>query len=116
MRLVTINTGKCDGPYDRRLELLGAGLSALKPDVVALQEAFVAADGSADTAGYLANHLGLHLSVVRARSKPRTIQGRTVVSDSNVALLSRERVLESEAWPLPSHPDDGQRVALLARV
>jgi len=77
MRIVTINTGKCDGSYRRRLELLAAGLAALDPDVVALQEAFVACDGSADTAAYVARRLGLHASAARARRKPRTVEGRT---------------------------------------
>jgi endonuclease/exonuclease/phosphatase family metal-dependent hydrolase len=98
------------------VELLAAGLAALDPDVVALQEAFVASDGSADTAAYLAQRLGLQARVAHARRKPRTVQGRTVLSDSNVVLLSREAPLESEAWPLPSHSDDGERVALLIRV
>jgi endonuclease/exonuclease/phosphatase family metal-dependent hydrolase len=116
MRIVTINTGKGDGLYARRLELLAEGLGALVPDVVALQEAFAVADGSADTAAFLAQRLGLHVTVAPARRKLRWVDGRQVQSNSSVALLSREPLLETQRWPLPSHPDDGQRVALLVRL
>ena len=39
LRIVTINTGKCDGSYRARLRWLASELSRLVPDIIALQEA-----------------------------------------------------------------------------
>ena len=65
MRIVTLNTWKNEGDYARRLPLMRDGLAALSPDVVCLQECFVA-DGF-DTAAFLAAELGLHLYAAPAR-------------------------------------------------
>lgn len=116
MRLVTINTGKGDGAYARRLDLLVDGLRPVAPDVLGLQEALVASDGSMDTARYLADRLEMHAVSAPARRKVRQVEGRDVLSESNVALLTRLPVHDSHALRLPSDDADGDRVALLARL
>jgi endonuclease/exonuclease/phosphatase family metal-dependent hydrolase len=68
MRLVSLNTWKAEGDYVRRIDAMAAGLSALSPDVIALQEDLRTADGLTHTALALARALGLQLSWVPARS------------------------------------------------
>src|SRR3954453_16495858 len=89
MRVVTINTAKGDGEYAERLRVLADQLGALQPDVVAVQEAFVACDGSLATANRLASTLGMHVNYASARKKPRSVDGRMVASESGLALLTR---------------------------
>lgn len=111
MRIVTLNTWKNEGEYERRLVLMAEGLAALEPDVVLLQEAF-ACDG-ADTAAVLAARLGLSVSAFPARMKPRRHLDRQVLSTSGLAILSRGP-LRTRAKVLASHPLDGERIAVLA--
>lgn len=108
MRIVSLNTWKNEGDYPRRLRLMGDGLAALQPDVVCLQECFVGAGW--DTAGVLANRLGLILHAAPARRKPRFHQGELVRSSSGLAILTRQ-LGASEAIDLPEDPNDGQRIA-----
>jgi len=116
MRLVTINTAKGDGRYAHRLEALAWQLGALRPDVVLLQEAFAACDGSIATAAYLGKALGLDVAYVPARRKERVADGRVLLSDSGLALLSRLPIAESKPLALPWDPADGERIAQLAVV
>jgi endonuclease/exonuclease/phosphatase family metal-dependent hydrolase len=119
MRIVTINTGKGDGAYRRRVELLTEGLRTLQPDVVCLQEALLASSDAGqrlDTAGLLASGLEMHVMAASSRRKVRLVEGQAVLSRSNVALLSRAAPLDWHAVDLPSDPADGERVALVARL
>jgi endonuclease/exonuclease/phosphatase family metal-dependent hydrolase len=116
LRVVTINTGKCDGAYRARLGWLADELCRLDPDIVACQEAFLAEDGSADTAGELARWLGLYLITAPARFKQRVCEGRQLAGWSGLALLGRRPWLEPRVIPLPSDERDGERVALIARA
>ena len=59
LRVVTLNTWKCEGDYRARLPRMAAGLRALDADLVCLQEVFACAAPSADTAAWLADALGL---------------------------------------------------------
>ena len=115
-RLVTLNTWKCDGAYRQRMALMAPGLRALAPDAVALQECFVADDGSADTAGLLCAATGLRSQAVRARHKRRAFEGREVASWSCQTVLHAHPVLRSEALLLPSPPGDDDRLAQLVRL
>lgn len=112
LRLVTLNTAKCDEPYWQRLALMAEGLGALAPDVVALQECF-ACQLHADTAAMLAHVLSMHSSWAPARRKVRAWQGGEHESDSGLAVLTRRRPLASAVVELPSDPRDGQRVSQL---
>jgi endonuclease/exonuclease/phosphatase family metal-dependent hydrolase len=108
MRVLTLNTWKNDGDYGRRLGLMCEGLAALSPDVVCLQEAFTA-EGF-DTAGRLAEYLGLTLHAAPARFKPRRHEGHLLDSTSGLAILTRWPGT-SASLPLPSDPADGERIA-----
>jgi endonuclease/exonuclease/phosphatase family metal-dependent hydrolase len=111
MRLVSINTWKGDGDYPRRLGAICTGLSALSPDVVALQEDLRTDDGGMHTAHTVAGALGMFLSWVPARPKNRLVGDDVVACTSGLALLSREPVLEQRILSLPDDPRDGQRLA-----
>jgi len=115
LRVVSINTGKGDCAYRRRVELLGSGLSALSPDLVLLQESLKSADGSLDTTRQLARRLSLQASFVPARFKRRDVEGDWLDTWSGMGLLSR--AVPDQVWPvvLPQDERDGERVALVAR-
>lgn len=108
MRIVTLNTWKNEGDYARRLPLMRDGLAAMAPDVVCLQECFVA-DGF-DTAAWLAHALGLDLHAASARTKTRLHDGRDLMSSSGLAILARGAGTSARR-ELITHPADGDRIA-----
>ncbi|MDZ4317608.1 MAG: endonuclease/exonuclease/phosphatase family protein [Phenylobacterium sp.] len=114
MRIVTLNTWKNEGQYERRLALMAEGLGELEPDVVCLQECFQA-DGF-DTARHLADALGLDAALAPARHKLRAHQGRRIESASGLAILRRNGALASGRLALPSDPADGERIGQWADV
>ena len=114
MRIVTLNTWKNEGQYERRLALMAKGLGELAPDVVCLQECFQA-DGF-DTARHLADTLRLDAAVAAARHKLRAHQGRRIESASGLAILRRNGALASGRLALPSDPADGERIGQWADV
>jgi len=116
VRLLTLNTWKCDGAYALRLQAMTRQLGLLSPDVVALQECFASVDGAHDTAAHLARALDLHSAAAHARCKTRWCDGVPMLSHSGMALLSRWPVRAHVALPLPSDPADGDRVALLCQI
>jgi endonuclease/exonuclease/phosphatase family metal-dependent hydrolase len=116
VRCITLNTWKNEGDYAARLPAMGAGLSALRPDVVLLQEVFRAEAGNADTARVLGQDLGMAVAYAPAREKFRSWHGGDVASESGLAVLIRGQVLASERLPLPSDEAGGERIALLVRA
>ncbi len=111
MRIVTLNTWKNDGDYERRLGLMAAQLSGLGPDLCLFQEVF-SGQGS-DTAGFLEDKLGGTAVRFPARQKPRTHLGQSVVSTSGLAILTRLEV-RTQTLDLVTDPRDGERIAALA--
>lgn len=116
VRLVTLNTWKGDGAYTQRLAAMAAGLRALAPDLLALQEALAAPAAGYDTAAYLAAALGLTAATLPLRRKPRTVEGRVIDSTSGLAVLSRWPIRAQRTVPLTSDPRDGERAALVAEI
>ncbi len=111
MRIISLNTWKCDGAYRLRLEAMAAGLAALRPDLVLLQEAFRSIDGRLDTAARLAEALGLQVQGHWQRRKPRQCEGEWVDSESGMAVLSRQPLAACVGVALPGHPQDAERLA-----
>lgn len=134
LRLVTLNTWKCDGNLSARLPLMADGLASLDPDVVCLQECFASYPGSAypdasaaqrsspgvarvadsdvmDTALHLSRGLRMQLFHAPARWKVRTIGQTSVPSTSGLAVLVRSGALDMDVLELPSDSRDGQRIA-----
>lgn len=114
MRILTLNTWKCDGAYRQRLQAMAQGLAALAPDVILLQEVFATEDGRADTAGYLAQALSMWATRAPARRKVRAFEGESVMSSSGLAVLTRGPLVAHQVVPLPTDPADGERIAQLA--
>jgi endonuclease/exonuclease/phosphatase family metal-dependent hydrolase len=110
MRIVSLNTWKCDGPYRLRLAAMARGLQALQPDVLLLQEAFRSADRRYDTARVLADELGLQVQGHWQRRKSRLCEGDWMESESGMAVLSRRPLADCIAVTLPGHPEDPERV------
>ncbi|MFN3524306.1 MAG: endonuclease/exonuclease/phosphatase family protein [Phenylobacterium sp.] len=109
MRVVTLNTWKNEGEYDRRLGLMGQGLAMLSPDVVCLQECF-AAEGS-DTAEHLGRMTRMQVLARPARAKLRRHGQAEVACTSGLASLTRRPAAAEAACALTSHPADGERIA-----
>jgi endonuclease/exonuclease/phosphatase family metal-dependent hydrolase len=116
LRILTLNTGKCDGPYRARLGWLADELARLEPDIIACQEAFVAEDGSLDTARILARQLGMHVIAARIRHKVRRCEAQSVAGWSGPALLGRQPWTASDVLPLPDDQRDGERAALIGQA
>jgi endonuclease/exonuclease/phosphatase family metal-dependent hydrolase len=116
LRIVTINTWKCDGAYRARLRWLGEELKRLQPDVVALQESFRDVAGQHDTAAYLARVLHFRSNFTPARFKQRLCEGETLEGWSGMALLSRRPWRYVASVDLPSDPRDGERVAQIGHL
>ncbi len=116
VRVVTVNTWKGDGPYAARVEVLREQLAALDADVIALQEALVAIDGSLSTAGRLASNGGAYLVTHRTRRKVRRVEGVEVDSWSALAVISRWPIVEFAQLALPADDEDGERAVLFAAI
>ncbi|MEM9744812.1 MAG: endonuclease/exonuclease/phosphatase family protein [Pseudomonadota bacterium] len=123
LRVVTLNTWKCDGEYGPRLALMSRELARLDADVLCLQECFaVCADDDAcmdgvhriaDTGKTLAEALGMRLFHAPAREKQRTANGDRVRSTSGLVLLLRSQMAVgvAEVLDLLLDPRDGDRIA-----
>lgn len=109
MRIVTLNTWKNEGDYDRRVGLIAEGLAALHADVICLQECF--SGGGVDTVASLARALGMSARAAPSRRKLRAHGSRRVMSTSGLAILTRGPVQRAELCALVSDPRDGQRIA-----
>ena len=109
LRIVTLNTWKCDGDYARRVVLMADGLRELNADIICLQECF--AGGGVNTAARLAATLGLRAHLAPARRKARTFGARRVISTSGLAILTRGVARAVDVCALIADPRDGQRIA-----
>ena len=113
LRIVTINTGKCDGPYEARIAWLAEEAGRLRPDVLVCQEVFREESGQRDTLAALQRRLGLQASWAPARFKARECEGVSVEGWSGMAVLSRYPWAYIDILELPSDERDGDRVAQL---
>jgi endonuclease/exonuclease/phosphatase family metal-dependent hydrolase len=107
-RVVTFNIWNRQGPWERRLPLIRAGLAALDADVIALQE--VLALGSAPTqADEIATGLGWNVYHAPAW----TIGGGLTFGN---AILSPHAISDGEQLALPTPPGLDTRSVAFARV
>ncbi len=116
LRIATLNTWKGDGDYPARLAAMIDGLTAENPDLIALQECLACPALGFDTAKALAEALGFDRATLDLRRKARRIGAIRADSTSGLAILSRWPIVGRHAAPLPEHPDDGDRAALLAEI
>lgn len=107
-RVATFNIWNRQGPWDRRLPLITAGLAALDADVIALQE--VLAFGDAPTqADLIAGALGWH-----AYHAPAWEIGGNLTFGN--AILSPHAITDGRSLPLPTPPGLDTRGVAFARV
>jgi endonuclease/exonuclease/phosphatase family metal-dependent hydrolase len=114
IRLVILNTWKCEGEYHQRLRLITEELLALDPDIVALQESFLSVDGRWNTARDIAESLQMEFILLSNRRKKRTMGSQVLDSYNGLSILTRLPIKESWEFELSKFPEDGDRSALLA--
>ena len=103
LRVVTVNIWNRQGPWAERLPLLRAGLEALAPDIVGMQE--VMAFGGATQAHEIAAELGWNVHFAPAW----TIGGGLTWGN---AIVSRWPFAATEVLPIPAPPElDSRSVA-----
>ncbi|HZY37060.1 MAG TPA: endonuclease/exonuclease/phosphatase family protein [Mucilaginibacter sp.] len=116
IRIVTINTWKCDGNYAKRLALLAAQLQQLSPGVIACQECFSSDEANADTLSFLSDELNMQSFFLPGRSRKRLFNGNWVQSFSGLGILSAYPLGELENYTLPEVPGDDPRKLQLAEI
>jgi endonuclease/exonuclease/phosphatase family metal-dependent hydrolase len=107
LRAMTLNLWGEQPPLERRLELVVAGVSDLRPDVLALQEVREVPGVLPNVAATLASRLGCHHVFCPATEWGGGVEG--------VAILSRRPILASESAELPGATPQERRVVLMAR-
>ena len=108
LRFVTLNLWGENGPHQRRLELVGAELERLEPDVVALQEVREAPGKVPNQAAALAARLGYTHAFA-----PSTEWGGGV---EGLGIVSRFPVLRTAHRRLPHATDVEGRIVLSAEL
>ncbi len=108
LTIVTINIWQEQGPWERRLALLGRRLAALAPDVVCLQEVREVPGKVPNTAGILAGDLGMDYTFEVAQPWGG--------GDEGLAILSRHALLQRDFCELPFTEGRSRRVCLGASV
>jgi endonuclease/exonuclease/phosphatase family metal-dependent hydrolase len=107
LKILSINIWNRSGPWDKRRELLKAGIDALDPDIIGMQE--VMSDGKHTLAHEATEGLGYH--IVYGEAKP--LSGG--ISFGN-AVLARWPVRVTEVVQLPSVDTDEHRSLLMSEV
>lgn len=110
LKLLTLNIWNRQGPWDARLPLIRAGVAALDPDVVGLQEVLHLDGTPPDQAEAIADGLGYHVAYGPAWA----IWGGALHLGN--AILSRWPILETRNFPLPVLHGDESRALLYALV
>lgn len=111
---VTFDTGSCRDDYRMRLRIMARDLRQAAPDILLLQNVFATADNRYNTAGQLAQHLGMRCAFLPMRPKVRHLDGRPIDSWSGLAILSRHPILDTVRATLPCDGRDGERIVQFA--
>lgn len=113
MTFATINTWKCDGEYNKRLELLNNQLSGYSLDLICSQEVFSAEGSAISTENYLKTNLNLQSFYFPSRKKERLVNGTKILSFSSLCVFTNLAVEQEKNIRLPTHHEDGERSAQL---
>lgn len=112
IKLLTLNTWKCDGQYPRRLNALRQDKTFQAADIVCLQEVFRSDVEGLDTLQHLASVVGQrHVMFRTARLKTRQIGNKSIYGASGLAVISRFPVLSHGVFCLRPVEGDMQRIA-----
>ncbi len=109
LRVATLNIWNRFGPWEQRLEAIRAGVGALSPDILGLQEVvrLEADDGDGlDQAAAIAEGFGYHVAYGRARDE-RWFGN---------AVLSRWPISKTHVYELPRVGTDERRTLLFAEI
>jgi endonuclease/exonuclease/phosphatase family metal-dependent hydrolase len=109
IKIVTINTWKCDGNYRLRLKALANQLKMLRPEVIACQECFSSNQGQLSTLDFLGSELQMNYQFVESRFKKRWFENQWVESYSGLGILSVYSFIKSSAFDLPGDNEDPER-------
>jgi endonuclease/exonuclease/phosphatase family metal-dependent hydrolase len=112
LQILTLNTWKCDGEYEKRMEIILSQLKKLNYAIIALQECFATTDYSYHTAKWLANELNMDFFFYPTRRKERMMKNMMYDSFSGLAILSKIPMVSKYVIDLPSCPEDPERVAI----
>jgi endonuclease/exonuclease/phosphatase family metal-dependent hydrolase len=116
IKIITINTWKCDGNYHARMRILANQLKALAPDIIACQECFYSSEGKADTLKFLTDELKMHLAFLPGRYKKRFFDDQWVESISGLGILSAYPITRVNHFNLPAAPGDEDRKVLQTEI
>jgi predicted acetyltransferase/endonuclease/exonuclease/phosphatase family metal-dependent hydrolase len=116
IKILTINTWKCDGSYSSRMLALREELEKEMPDILLMQECFRTECGKYDTASYIAGAMGYNSVSSFSRIKPRIVDGRELVSSSDICTLAKFPIAGHWVLELPSSAADGGRHALITEI
>jgi endonuclease/exonuclease/phosphatase family metal-dependent hydrolase len=107
LRFLTLNLWGGEPPLERRMEIIRAGIAALCPDVIALQEVQDRPD-LPNQAEALGRATGFHVAFAPATPFRGGHEG--------LALLSRTPILQHESRELPHATADERRILLSAEI
>ena len=110
LRFLTLNIWGENGPWQERMEVFAAGVAALAPDVIGLQEVREVPGRVPNQAAELARRQGegwTHVFV------PSTAWGG---GHEGLAIVSRFPIGAHEALPLPHSAENEGRIVLSARI
>jgi endonuclease/exonuclease/phosphatase family metal-dependent hydrolase len=108
LRILTLNLWGENGPWPARMQVLEAGLAALAPDVIGLQEVREVPGRVPNQAGEIARRHGFHHVFA-----PSTAWGG---GHEGLAIVSRFPIGAHEAQPLPHGIETEGRIVLSARI
>lgn len=109
IKIITINTWKCDGNYTERIGILAEQLKNLAPGIVACQECFYSKQANADTLKFLSDRLEMDGRFLPGRLKKRHFDGRWVESFSGLGILSAYPIINVKQFLLPQASGDDDR-------
>lgn len=115
---MTLNLWGTHEPLDARLDSAAAGLRALDPDVVLLQEIRQDAEQE-NTAELLSRRMGLghHVTYAAATTGPAGTWGPgSLAGEEGLAILTRSPALDTRVLELPEARADERRILLSALV
>ena len=107
LRVLTLNIWNRQGPWEQRLGLIRAGVEALAPDLVGLQEV-IEASGRTQ-----ADDIGEALGYRAAFGAAHDLGGGVAFGN---AVLSRWPIAASRVFPLPTGASEEHRSLLLAEI
>lgn len=110
LKLLTLNIWNRQGPWPDRLKLIRAGIEALSPDIVGLQEVLRSDESEDDQAAEIADGLGYEH---RAFGSAWHIGGPLHMGNE---VMSRFPIAEHDCWPIASADGKEHHSLLFAAV